>query len=413
LNHLHTASATAAPGSLWRDRNFLLLFAANTLSVLGSAVTQMALPLTAVQLLRASATEMGVLIACQLLPFVILGLPAGVWIDRSRKRHLAVAFDLCAALGLLLVPLAWFGGFLSIPLLCGVGFLVKTQEAIGGSAMQAFITQLVGRERLVLANSKLSGAASVAQVVGPALAALLVALLGAPLAIIADAASFLISALLVARIRFQEVRAVASPLRLWPQIREGLQLVWQTPMLRHLVWVVCLWIGLNDGFAALYVLFAARELGLDPSGIALINTLGALGGLGGALVAHWLERRIGIRNTLVAGVLIAAFGYLAYALPARQMAHVAWLAGAALCLLNVGGTIYVVNYLSLRQAVSPDALLGRVVTSMRFLSILPTPLMTILIGRAGDGFGLVPVFIGIGLSCLLLGLAAVRYLPHD
>lgn len=412
MNSTEDSSVGWVATSLWRDRNFLLLFSANTLSVLGTAVTQMALPLTAVQLLHASATQMGVLMACHLMPFVFLGLPAGVWIDRSRKKHLAVAFDLCAACGLMFVPLAWWFDFLSMPLLCAVAFVVKTQEAIGGSAMQAFITQLVGRERLVLANSKLSGAASIAQVIGPALAALLVSLIGAPMAIIADAVSFIVSAALVSQIRFREQRGITGRVKLWPQIHEGLLLVWRTPMLRHLVWVVFLWIGLNDGFNALYVLFAARDLGLDAGGVALINTLGALGGLSGALAAHWLERRIGIRHALVVGVLIASLGYAAYSLPQREMQHAAWLAGAALFLMNLGGTIYVIHYLSLRQAVSPDALLGRVITTMRFLTILLTPVMTILIGRAGDSFGLEPVILGIGVACMLMGCAAARWLPR-
>lgn len=406
------SSRLAPPASLWRDGNFLRLFLATTLTVLGTAVSQMALPLTAVQLLHASATEMGVLAACQLLPFVTVGLPAGVWIDRSPKRRLAVLFDLLAAGGLALVPLGALYGFLSIPLLCVVGFAVSTTEAIGGSALQVFVTGLVGRERLVLANSKLSAASSIALVAGPALAAALVALWGAPLAVTADALSFVCSAALVGSIRHRETLPVGGRAGFWPQLREGLSLVRRTPMLRALVGVVAGWIILNDAFKALYVLHAARNLQLGAGEIALINTLGALGGLAGAPVAHWLERRLGIRAALIGGILIASVGYLAFALPRAEWAQPAWAAGVALWVVDCGAAVYVINYLSLRQAATPDALLGRMVTSMRFLSILPGPLGTILIGRAADGFGLPPVIAGLGVACLLLGLAATRRLPR-
>jgi hypothetical protein len=401
----------APRGSLWRDADFMRLFWANTLSVLGTAVTQMALPLTAVQLLHASATDMGVLAACQLLPF-IAGLPAGVWIDRSRKRRLAMSFDLLAAMSLAFVPIAYLNGFLSLPLLWFVGAMVSTNEAVGGSAVQVFITHLVGRDRLVLANGKLSAAASASMVIGPALAAVLVASVGAPLAVTADAASFLISAFLIFRIRFNEPAPTNAGSHLLAEVWEGLQLVWRTPVLRGLVGVVGVWIPLNDSFKALYVLHAARNLLLDANDIALINALGAVGGLLGAAFAHRFERRIGIRAALIFGIILGGCGYCLYGLPAASTPHADWLAGLALMVMDCGATMYVVNYLSLRQAVTPDALLGRMVTTMRFLTIVLAPFGTVMIGRAGDAFGLVTIFIGIGAVCIVLGLAAFIFLPR-
>ncbi|GAB2886930.1 MFS transporter [Uliginosibacterium flavum] len=397
--------------SLWRDVAFLRLFIANTLSALGTAVSMMALPLTAVSLLNASATEMGILAACELLPFITIGLPAGVWIDRTSKKRLAVLFNFVAAAGLMLVPIGHEAGFLSMYLLYGVGFIVSTTEAIGGSATQVLVTLLVGRERLVVANSKLSASSSVAQVCGPALAALLIAWVGAPLAVSVDAASFVIAALLIGSIRLREVIAPHAGASLLAQMREGLLLVWQTPMLRGLVGVVGVWILLSDSFKALYVLHAARNLGLSEASIGLINTLGALGGLLGAPLAHFMERRFGIRNALVAGVALAGVGYLLYALPQADGRFVALTAGAALFVFSAGSTLYVINYLSLRLAVTPNGMLGRMVTSMRFATILPGPLGTIAIGHAADRFGLPPVFVGIGLACLLTALGAARILP--
>lgn len=397
--------------SLWRDAGFLRLFAANTLSSLGTAVSLMALPLTAVSLLQASATQMGVLAACELLPFLTIGLPAGVWIDRSSKKRLSVLFNLVAAAGLALVPIGYEAGFLSMALLCVVGFIVSMAEAIGGSATQVLVTLLVGRERLVEANSKLSASSSVAQVCGPALAALLIARVGAPMAVSVDAVSFAIAALLIASIRLRETIVPHAGASAVAQMKEGLMLVWRTPMLRGLVGVVAVWIIMSDAFRALYVLHAARNLGMNEAAIGLINTLGALGGLLGAPLAHLAERRWNMRVALVAGVALSGVGYLLYALPQAGGAAAALSAGLALFVFNSGCTLYVINYLSLRLAVTPDALLGRMVTSMRFLTILPGPIGTIALGRAADSTGLRPVFVGMGLTCMALAFCAGRWLP--
>lgn len=398
--------------SLWRDAGFLRLFLASTLSSLGTAVSLMALPLTAVSLLDASATEMGILAACELLPFLTIGLPAGVWIDRANKQRLTVIFNFVAAAGLALVPIGFEAGFLSMGLLYAVGFIVAATEAVGGSAMQVLVTLLVGRERLVIANSKIFAASSVAQVCGPALAALLIAWVGAPLAVSVDAASFVIAGLLIASIRLREDITPHAGASVLVQMRDGLLLVWRTPMLRGLVGVVAVWIMLSDAFKALYVLHAARNLGLDAAAIGLINTLGAVGGLAGAPLAHFAERRWGMRNALIAGVMLAACGYLLYALPAADWRFAGLAAGLALFVFNAGSSLYVVNYLSLRLAVTPDGMLGRMVTSMRFATILPGPLGTIAIGHAADRFGLPPVFVGMGLACLFMAACAARWLPR-
>lgn len=403
----------APPGSLWRNGDFRKLFYATTLIFLGAAVSQMALPLTAIQLLGAGASQMGILAACQLLPFVTVGLPAGVWIDRSSKKKLAVAFDLCSACALALVPLgAWFG-FLSMPILYLVGFMVSTTEAIGGSALQVFVTQLVGRDQLVSANSKLGAGSSIAMVAGPALAAALVSLLGAPFAISLNVLGFSGSAFFVSRIVFREAPAQPSAEPFGLQLREGLMFVWRSPMLRGLVAVVAVWIMLADSFKALYVLHATRNLLLEPGAIAFVNTLGALGGLAGAPLAHALARRFGIRNALLGGVAVAACGILLFALPTAALTGVALWSGLALLVFDCGAAVYVINYLTLRQTVTPDALLGRMVTSMRFVTILPGPLGAIAIGRAGDGVGLVPIFVGIGIALLLIALVGTRCLPES
>lgn len=403
--------ALAPAGSLWRHRDYMRLFLASTLATLGATVSQMALPLTAVQLLDASATQMGILAACELLPFALLSLPAGVWVDRSRKKRLAAVFDLLGACALALVPLAHLLGVLSLPVLYVAGFFVGCTFAVGGTAMQVFITQLVGRDRLVEANSKLSAASSIAGIVGPAIAAIAVDALGAPLAITLDACGFLLSACLVMSIRRDDPPVVIEKRPMWPEVREGLQLVWRNPLLRSLAIAAAVWIMLFDSFRALYVLFATRELQLGAKDLALINTLGALGALIGAAAAHRMERTQGARATLILGYLLCGVGYGAYAAMQPGWALTALGAGLAMLVIDFGATMYSVTYISLRQQVTPDAMLGRMTATMRFISVSAAPIGSAAAGRMGDAVGLHGTLLGVAALGCLLALGAARWMP--
>lgn len=392
--------------SLLRNRNFLWMWIAGTVSVLGGSVSQLALPLSAAELLHASAAEMGLMFACGVLPFVLFSLPAGVWLDRQRKRGVIVAFNLLGAGALAVVPLAVLLGELSMPLLYAVEFMVGTCFCIGGSATQVFITQLVGRERLVQAHSKQASAASMAGLLGPVLAGMLVSWFGAPLAVTLDALAFLVAALLVASIRFSETlcaRPQGSP---WNEALEGLRFVWRHPMLRSFAWMASMCLLLLHGFMALYVLHATRGLLLSASELALVNTLAALGALAGASAVHTLNRRIGKHAVIVLGLALMALGFIAYALTPRGAGAVP-LAGAAMFLVDAGITMYSINYLALRQLLTPDDMLGRMTSTMRFLTVSAATLGSVLSGYGADRFGLPPILAGLGLA----GVAAA-WLSH-
>ncbi|WP_374402696.1 MFS transporter [Niveibacterium sp.] len=403
--------ALAPEGSLWRHRDYMRLFLASTLATLGATVSQMALPLTAVQLLDASATQMGILAACELLPFALLSLPAGVWVDRSRKKRLSATFDFLGAAALALVPIAHLAGVLSLPVLYVAGFMVGCSFAIGGTAMQVFITQLVGRDRLVEANSKLSAAGSIAGIVGPALAAIVVDAVGAPLAITLDACGFALSGLLVLSIRRDDPPVAAERRPMWPEIADGLRMVWRNPLLRSLAVAAAIWIMLFDSFRALYVLFATRELLLGAKDLALINTLGALGALLGAAAAHRLERARGARPTLILGYLLCGVGYGAYAAMQPGWQLTALGAGLAMLVIDFGATMYSITYISLRQQVTPDAMLGRMTATMRFLSVSAAPIGSAAAGRMGDVAGLHATLFGVAVLGCLLALGAARWMP--
>lgn len=387
--------------SLLRNRDFLRLWIAATVSVLGGSVSQLALPLTAAELLHASAAQMGLMFACGVLPFVLFSLPAGVWLDRRRKRGVIVGFNLLGGAALALVPLAVVLDQISMPLLYVVEFMVGTCFCVGGSAMQIFMTQLVGRERLVEAHSKQASATSMAGLLGPVLAGMLVSWFGAPLAVTLDALAFLVASLLVASIRLRETPTAHPQGSPWQAALEGLRFVWQHPMLRSFAWMASMCLLLLHGFMALYVLHATRGLLLSASELALVNTLAALGALAGASAVHTLNRRIGKHAVIVLGLVLMALGFIAYALVPRGAGAVP-LAGAAMFLVDAGVTIYSINYLALRQMLTPDDMLGRMTSTMRFLTVSAAALGSLLSGYGADRFGLTPMLAALGLA----GIAA-------
>ena len=401
LTNLFRLKSLLPADSLLRNRYFLRMWIATTVAVLGGSVSQLALPLTAVQILHASASQMGLMFACGALPFVLFSLPAGVWLDRRSKRTVIVAFNLLGCAALAAVPLAVLFDFLTMPLLYAVDFLVGTGFCIGGSAAQVFITQLVGRDKLVEANSKQAAAASMAGLIGPVLAGMLVAWLGAPIAVTLDAMAFLVSAALVGSIAFRELPVMHAPRPLLVEMLEGLKFVWQHPLLRVFALMAAMCIFLFDGFMALYVLHATRGLHLTPAELAVVNTLAALGALLGATSIPWCNRRLGEYAVIPFGLGLAAIGFIAYS----QVPQGPWavaLAGAAMFLVDAGLTAYTVNYLAMRQMLTPDHMLGRMTTTMRFLSVSAAPLGSALCGYYADRLGIVQVLLGLGVG----GMAA-------
>ncbi|TRZ55235.1 MAG: MFS transporter [Rhodocyclaceae bacterium] len=391
--------------SLLRNRNFLRMWIASTVAVLGGSVSQLALPLTAVRILHASAGEMGLLFACGALPFVLFSLPAGVWLDRRSKRSVIVGFNLLGGLALTVVPVAVMFNALSMPLLYAVEFAVGTGFCIGGSAAQVFITQLVGRERLVEANSNQATATSIAGLIGPVVAGMLVGWLGAPTAVALDALAFLVSGLLVASIRFREVPMKLSNRPVLEDMLEGLRFVWQHPLLRAFAIMAFMTLFLFDGFMALYVLHATRNLHLSPSELAAVNTLAALGALAGAIAVPRLNRRIGKHVVITLGLGVAALGFVAFS-QAPSGEHAVILAGGAMFLLDAGVTGYTVNYLAMRQMITPDAMLGRMTSTMRFLSVSAAPIGSSISGYCADRYGIAAVLLTQGIALVGVSLLA-------
>src|SRR5271155_1043075 len=213
-----------APTDLLRDATYRRLWTSILISSFGSQVTLLALPLTAAVLMNAAPTQMGLLTAMEIMPFVLFSLPTGVWLDRVRKLPVYVVGELSIAFAVATVPVAWWFGWLSMHWLYFVGFVIGTVNTSAGSAAQIVLTQIVPRERLVEAHAKNALASSTAEVTGPATAGALIKLTGAPLALLADALLLLVSASILRGVAVKETPSAANA-PFWPAMREGLNFV--------------------------------------------------------------------------------------------------------------------------------------------------------------------------------------------
>ena len=338
---------------------------------LGQQVTLLALPLTAALLLQATATQMGLLAAMETLPFVLLSLPAGVWLDRVRKLPVYVAGELVVAASVVSVPLAWWAGVLSMAWLYVVAFMIGLASTVAGSAAQIVLTLVVPRERLVDAHARNALASSSAEVAGPGLAGVLIKLAGAPLALLIDAALLLLSAAVLRGVRLQEALAAsATPPHFWRDLREGLRFVSGQPLLVALATVVGLWQMCHNAVLGVQILYASRTLGLSEQTIGLCFVGLGLGTIVSSSLAGWLSARLGPGPSMALGFGVCGLGW---SLPAAAAALGLGAPGfaAMLVLVGAGSVVLYINFLALRQAVTPSALQGRMTATMRWLILLP------------------------------------------
>jgi MFS family permease len=355
-----TAQPTAAR-SLWRNRHFMRFWSGQTVSEFGDRVTELAMPLIAVTTLRASAGEVAALTALLWTPN-LAALVLGAWVDQhTRKRRLMVAADLFRALVLLSLPAAYLAGAVTLAQLYAVALLTGTAKVLFNTSYPSFFAHLVPRASYLDANSKLSTTLSASYVAGPAIGGALVQALSAPVAVIADAASFLASAFLVGGIRVEEPPPDAGQLPLRRRIREGI-----TYVARHRVLRVTLGCAATINFftfvagTGLIVLFATRVLRLSAGGIGLALAIGATGSLLGAVIAPWLSRRVGVGPSIAAGAVLFPAPIAIAAVASGPL----WERGGALALAEflagIGVMLFDINLNSLQTAVIHDGIRSRV-----------------------------------------------------
>ncbi|GAC1700192.1 MAG: MFS transporter [Candidatus Limnocylindrales bacterium] len=348
--------------SLWHDRDFLRLWTGQTVSEMGSVVTRTALPILAVLTLRAGALELGVLVASASVAVLLVGLFAGVLVDRLPRRPFMVGADAGRALLLLTIPVAAVAGRLGMEQLYVVAFLEAGLGSFFEVAYRSYLPGLVPPDRLLEANAKIGMTSAVAELGGPGIGGALVQLVSAPVAIFVDAVSYVVSAISIALIRSPErgVAPIEVQRDLWRELAEGLRSVGRHPLLRPLALSLVTSALFGNFFAALYTLYALEELHLSPLLLGLVVSAGGVGSLAATGIVRPLTERFGLGPTLV-WTRVAA-GVLSFLVPlaggpplvAALFLFIPQLFGDGLA------TVSQINGITLRQLATPERLLGRV-----------------------------------------------------
>jgi MFS family permease len=403
--------------ALWNHRDFLNVWAAETVSVFGSQFYLIAMPLAAVMILDATAYEMGILFSLEMLPFLLFGLLAGVLADRRRRRAIMIICDFGRAAVLAIVPLSWYFDALSLPVLYVVAFVAGTFTAFFDIAYQAYLPVLVKRSELLDANSKLETSRASSQVAGPGIAGLMVSAIGAPLAITGNSLSFIGSAIFLLRVKKRElVQSVDTCKSVLGEIKEGIDIVLSSRMLRGIAG--CTGTGnLFWGMSfAILILFMESTLELSATWIGATFAVGSIGAVAGAIFSSRLTSALGLGRTIIVSAFLGGLPsiliVLAYPSNALLVLMPIWFA------TGFTGVIYNVNQVSLRQAITPDRLQGKMNATMRFIVWGVYPIGGVIGGILGEAVGLRMTFLIAGIGMLasviwvvLSPVAKVKVLP--
>ena len=383
-------------GRLWRHPDFLKLWAGDTVSQFGSQVTLLAVPTVAILVLHAGPFQVGVLSALEFLAFPTLGLVAGVYADRLRRRPIMIGCDLGRMLALGSIPAAFLLDALTLEQLYIVALLTGIFTVFFDVSYQSYLPVLVDRPNLLEGNTKLEISRSVAQVSGPAIAGFLIQWIGGAKAVAADALSFLASAVALSLIRKPEPQPkpmiASGATGFVPELKEGLEVVFKNPILWRIAGCTATFnLGSNMVFGAVFLVFAYRQLRLSAATVGIVFAVGSIGGLAGALLAARVARQLGIGPTLALATAIGGLALLA--IPAAQLiAPVPLLAGLGF-LQGLTGPIYNIAQVSLRQAITPDRVQGRMNATMRTIVWGTMPLGAFIGGILGTAIGLVQAIV--------------------
>jgi predicted MFS family arabinose efflux permease len=390
-----------APPPLTRQPPFVRFWIGQTISVFGDQISALAIPLTAILALHASTLQVGILASLAWLPHLLFSLPAGVWIDRRahRRRNMVVA-DVLRAAALTTIPIAWWLGALTIWQLLAVAFAVGALTVFFDLSSATFFVALVNRSQFVDANSKLSTTRSLSYIGGPTTAGFLVQILGAPVAIAADALSFVGSAIALRGVKVREPDVERNGSSARADLREGFRFLAGQPVLR--AGVACTsTINFFSFFGfAIFVLYASRTLGLSAGAIGLILGAASFGALLGAVIAPRVGRGLGIGRAVVVGSILFPAPMVLF--PLAHGSH--WLSGSMLLagefLSSVGVMILDVNQNSLSAMLTPQAVRSRVVGVSRFFNYGTRPFGALLGGVLGASIGLRPTLWITVFGCL-------------
>ena len=388
--------------SLWRHRDFRLLWGGETVSEFGSQISVVAIMLVAIRSLHASTFEVGALDAASMMAFLLVGLPAGAWVDRLAKRPVMILSDLGRLVAFASVPVAYELGGLTLAQLFVVTFLAGILTVFFDVAYQSYLPDLIGLEALVEGNSKLQVTSQLAGVGGPSLAGVLVQVFGGPLAVAVDAASFGVSAMAVVGIREPEgPRPPRSHPHLRTEIAEGLRFVFGHPILRAVAFTTATSNLFGSMYFAVAIVFLVRVIHLSPGIIGLVLSFGGVGGVLGGLGARAVARRMGSARATLLGIALEAAMLV---VPGSTPSNGAVLFATGSFFAGFGTVLYNVNQVSFRQRLCPPALLGRMNATMRFVVWGVIPIGALAGGAIGSAFGVRwALWIGAAGSSLAVG----------
>jgi MFS family permease len=388
---------------LWRHSDFLKLWAGQTISVVGSQVTVLALPTIAILQLHATPAQVGLLAALQQVAFPILALFAGVFADRLRRRPMMIAADGLRALAVVSVALVAAHGALTIFQLYAVALVIGVGTVIFDIAYLAYVPSLVSRGDLLEANTKLEISYSASNLAGPSLGGVFIQLIGAAQAMVADAFSFVVSVVSIIWIRQPEPppQHPATPRAgVFAEIREGLRLVLHNPILRGLVVMLTVGgVGFHLQDPALF-LFAYRDVHLSPALFGLVFAAGGAGAIVGAMAVGLVVRKMGVGKSLALTNTVLGMAFLAW--PLALLGAPVVILGTLMFVAGIADSIYNVSQVSLRQAVTPDRLQGRMTATMRTMFWGVRPIANVAGGLLAGAVG-APATIVIGS---LIGMTA-------
>ncbi len=410
---------TATPRRrLINDPGFVRLWTAETISHFGSSFSNLAMPIIAIQLLNAGPMEIALINLADFLPFLILGLLIGVLVDRLPRRRLLIVGDLGRALLLLTLPISYALGVLSIAQLIIVGLLLGTLTVFFDVAYQAYLPSLIPKEDLVEGNSKLEISRSAAGLIGPSLAGALIAIVRAPAAVVIDAISYMFSALFIFSIKpkhesVAEQSGAVAPAAGKPRaslrsdITAGLRYVFGHPALRTIGGATATANLFGSIGGTVEMLFAYNVLGLSVALIGFAATLGSAGGLISAVLAGKISKKIGVGRTIVLTIPLGGplMAVLAFCQPEHDLLN-ALVIGGGFFVAAASGTLYNINQVSLRQALTPPEMSGRMNATMRWFVWGTIPIGAVLGGIIGTNLGLREALIvgGIGASFAFIPL---------
>lgn len=385
-------------------RDFRLVTAGQAVTQFGTDITAIAFPLTAVLVLRATPFQLGLIVAAQTSAFFVVGLPAGVWLDRRRRRPVLIGADLVRALALVAVTTAAAAGTLTFGLLFVVSLVMSVMRVVFEIGYQTYLPSIVEGEDLVRGNAAVEAVRAGGQIAGPGVGGWLVQLAGAANALLADAVSFLVSAYCLWRVRAVEEKPAATTARRG-MAREGVRFVLADPVLRAIAATSALSNLLFTAASALNVLFLVDTVGLSAGTAGLMFSAAAAAGLVAAIVATRLARWAG--SARIIWLSVAVTSPLNLLIP---FTYADWRIAFFVLAVTVGGggqLVYAITQLSYRQAVVPSAILGRVNATMRFLVMGALPVGGLLGGTLGELIGVRPTMMVIGAGLTLAPIFVV------